>query len=131
MRIFGNRTTVSLIAIATIGWCSSALAQKGPPVVTVATPLARNVVQWDEYTGRFEASERDPSRASVGLHRQGPLCRWRRRHAGRRAVHDRSTALRDRGRIGPRGRRPGAGAADARPNGLSEGARAGEIKDDN
>ena len=65
MRVFGNRTAVSLIAIATIGWCPSALAQKGPPVVTVATPLARNVVQWDEYTGRFEASERVTLRARV------------------------------------------------------------------
>jgi RND family efflux transporter MFP subunit len=26
-----------------------------PPPVTVATPLARRIVQWDEYTGRFEA----------------------------------------------------------------------------
>jgi membrane fusion protein, multidrug efflux system len=65
MRIFGNRAAVSLIAIATIGWCPSALAQKGPPMVTVATPLARNVVQWDEYTGRFEASERVTLRARV------------------------------------------------------------------
>src|SRR5215470_9071525 len=65
MRIFGNRTAVSLVAIATFGWCPSALAQKGPPVVTVATPLARNVVQWDEYTGRFEASERVTLRARV------------------------------------------------------------------
>jgi membrane fusion protein, multidrug efflux system len=65
MRIFGNRTAVSLIAIAAIGWCHSALAQKGPPVVTVATPLARNVAQWGEYTGRFEASERVTLRARV------------------------------------------------------------------
>jgi len=34
-------------------------------VVTVATPLARNVTQWDEYTGRFEASERVVVRARV------------------------------------------------------------------
>jgi RND family efflux transporter MFP subunit len=26
-----------------------------PPPVTVAAPLARRIVQWDEYTGRFEA----------------------------------------------------------------------------
>jgi RND family efflux transporter MFP subunit len=33
--------------------------------VTVATPLARKVVQWDEYTGRFEASERVAVRPRV------------------------------------------------------------------
>ncbi len=44
----------------TLGW-----AQGGPPVVTVAQPLARHVVEWDEYTGRFEASERVDVRARV------------------------------------------------------------------
>jgi RND family efflux transporter MFP subunit len=33
--------------------------------VTVAPPLARKVVQWDEYTGRFEASERVAVRPRV------------------------------------------------------------------
>ncbi len=65
MRRSRSRAAVSLTAIALIGWCSTALAQKGPPVVTVATPLARNVTQWDEYTGRFEASERVALRARV------------------------------------------------------------------
>jgi membrane fusion protein, multidrug efflux system len=57
--------TVSLTAIAIIGASSSALAQQGPPVVTVSTPVARKVIQWDEYTGRFEASERVAVRARV------------------------------------------------------------------
>jgi membrane fusion protein, multidrug efflux system len=65
MRILTNRTAVSLTAIALIGWCPSVAAQMGPPVVTVATPLARQVVQWDEYTGRFEASERVAVRPRV------------------------------------------------------------------
>lgn len=56
---------VVLTAMTLIGSCASVLAQKGPPVVTVATPLARNVTQWDEYTGRFEASERVVVRARV------------------------------------------------------------------
>ena len=48
-----------------IGMSAPVLAQKGPPVVTVASPLARSVTQWDEYTGRFEASERVAVRARV------------------------------------------------------------------
>lgn len=57
--------TVSLTAIALIGASSPILAQQGPPVVTVSTALGRKVVQWDEYTGRFEASERVAVRARV------------------------------------------------------------------
>ncbi|HYZ64858.1 MAG TPA: efflux RND transporter periplasmic adaptor subunit [Acetobacteraceae bacterium] len=40
-------------------------AQRGPPAVTVATPLARSVAQWDEYTGRFEAFARVDVRPRV------------------------------------------------------------------
>ncbi|MEM6492414.1 MAG: biotin/lipoyl-binding protein, partial [Pseudomonadota bacterium] len=37
---------------------STVLAQGGgPPPVTVATPLAREVTQWDEYFGQLEAAE--------------------------------------------------------------------------
>jgi RND family efflux transporter MFP subunit len=65
MRTFKNRTAVFLIGIALIGWCPSVIAQNGPPVVTVSTPLARKVTQWDEFTGRFEASERVALRPRV------------------------------------------------------------------
>jgi multidrug efflux system membrane fusion protein len=65
MRTSMNRTAASLTLIALIGWSPSALAQKAPPTVTVATPLAKKVVQWDEYTGRFEASERVALRPRV------------------------------------------------------------------
>jgi RND family efflux transporter MFP subunit len=42
-------------------------AQEGPsaPQVTVATPLARRITQWDEYTGRFEATQRVEVRPRV------------------------------------------------------------------
>src|SRR3569623_640729 len=33
-----------------------AMAAMPPPPVTVATPLPRDVNQWDEYVGRFEPS---------------------------------------------------------------------------
>jgi RND family efflux transporter MFP subunit len=40
-------------------------AQPAPPPVTVATPLARSVTQWDEHTGRIEASARVEIRPRV------------------------------------------------------------------
>ncbi len=44
-----------------------------PPVVTVATPLIRQVAEWDDYSGRFEASKSVEVRprvsgAIVGVH---------------------------------------------------------------
>lgn len=36
-----------------------------PPSVTVAKPLAHNIVEWDEYTGRFDAVETVEVRARV------------------------------------------------------------------
>ena len=58
-----GRTVAASAAIVcgpTLAW-----AQGGAPVVTIAPPLARQVVEWDEYTGRFEASERVEVRARV------------------------------------------------------------------
>ena len=40
-------------------------AQRAPPEVTVATPMLKTVVQWDEYTGQFEAVRRVEVRARV------------------------------------------------------------------
>ncbi len=40
-------------------------AQQGPLPVTVAKPLVKKIVDWDEYTGRFEATERVEIRARV------------------------------------------------------------------
>ncbi|WP_443026836.1 efflux RND transporter periplasmic adaptor subunit [Sphingomonas sp. LT1P40] len=34
-----------------------AIAAPPPPTVTVATPLARDLTEWDDYVGRFEASK--------------------------------------------------------------------------
>src|ERR1700753_3146194 len=39
--------------------------QAGPPPVTVANPTARRVTEWDEYTGRFQATEYVELRARV------------------------------------------------------------------
>jgi RND family efflux transporter MFP subunit len=42
-----------------------AAAQQGPMPVTVAKPLIKKIVDWDEYTGRFEATKRVEIRARV------------------------------------------------------------------
>src|SRR5690242_18150610 len=60
-----SRRAAALAMIALGAWCSSAVAQNRAITVTVATPVARKVVQWDEYTGRFEASERVAVRPRV------------------------------------------------------------------
>ncbi|MDR6871892.1 RND family efflux transporter MFP subunit [Bosea sp. BE125] len=46
---------------------ATALAQGAPPAppVQVSAPLAKRVTNWDEYTGRFEASEQVEIRARV------------------------------------------------------------------
>ncbi len=45
----------------------AALAQGAPPAppVQVSAPLAKRVTNWDEFTGRFEASEQVEVRARV------------------------------------------------------------------
>lgn len=42
-----------------------AAAQQGPMPVTVAKPLVKKITEWDEYTGRFEATNRVEIRARV------------------------------------------------------------------
>jgi RND family efflux transporter MFP subunit len=60
------RTGMFAALAATMGlWAGNAWAQAGPPQVTVAKPLASRVAQWDEFTGRFEATERVEVRPRV------------------------------------------------------------------
>ncbi len=58
----------SVMMSAALYGCSKggeAPAPQAPPV-TVATPLVRQVVDWDEVTGRFEAPRSIDVRARVG-----------------------------------------------------------------
>ncbi|HEY0102325.1 MAG TPA: efflux RND transporter periplasmic adaptor subunit [Brevundimonas sp.] len=57
----------ALMAAALYG-CSRSEAQAPPPApsVTVAVPLVRAVQDWDEFTGRFEATQSVEVRARVG-----------------------------------------------------------------
>ncbi len=56
-----------LVAASLLASSFPVFAQGAPPAppVTVSAPLARKVVQWDEYTGRFEAREQVEVRARV------------------------------------------------------------------
>ncbi|MFJ6023121.1 efflux RND transporter periplasmic adaptor subunit [Brevundimonas sp. NPDC092305] len=57
----------ALIAAALYGCSPKSEAQTPPaPQVTVATPLVRQVQDWDEFTGRFEAVSTVDVRARVG-----------------------------------------------------------------
>ncbi len=56
------------------GWClllsacqqqQAAAPPPPPPKVTVSQPVVRDVVEWDEYTGRLEAVESVEVRARV------------------------------------------------------------------
>ncbi len=46
----------------------NAAPQAGPPEVTVATPLMQELVEWDEFTGRFAAVQRVEIRPRVSGH---------------------------------------------------------------
>jgi RND family efflux transporter MFP subunit len=61
-RRLGRTGWIVVLAVAVaLAWYmlrggSAPAAAPSPPVVTVATPLQREITEWDEYIGRFEAS---------------------------------------------------------------------------
>ncbi len=60
------RGAAALALLAGAAAASPAAAQGGaPPTVTAAVPLSRQVTQWDEHTGRIEASARVEIRPRV------------------------------------------------------------------
>ena len=69
-----RRLSTLAVALALLSGAPSPLiAQRAPPEVTVATPLPKQIVQWDEYTGQFDAVRRVEVRprvsgALVGIH---------------------------------------------------------------
>ena len=50
----------SVLVVALLAGCGAAEPQQAPPPpqVTVATPLVREMVDWDDYVGRFESIDR-------------------------------------------------------------------------
>ena len=55
----------ALAAVMFAAVSTPAAAQQGPMPVTVAKPLIKKITEWDEYTGRFEATNRVEIRARV------------------------------------------------------------------
>ena len=65
-----QRTAVFIIVLAATGVLLAACegqkpAPPPPPQVTVSKPLVREVMEWDEYTGRLEAVDTVDVRARV------------------------------------------------------------------
>jgi len=62
-----NRRLLPAVALAAACWHGTVIAQTPPPAppVDVAQPLERDVVEYDVYTGRFEAVERVEIRSQV------------------------------------------------------------------
>jgi RND family efflux transporter MFP subunit len=64
LRSAGVLAVLGLAALAQNGTARAQGAPPAPPVI-VATPLPKHIVQWDEYTGRFEAVQRVEVRPRV------------------------------------------------------------------
>lgn len=67
MTVSRSSGRLAALAAALVLGVTGALAQGAPPAppVQVSQPLAQRVTNWDEYTGRFEASEQVEVRARV------------------------------------------------------------------
>jgi RND family efflux transporter MFP subunit len=70
-----NRRTITLVLAALLAaGCddasesAGAAGAGGPPEVTVSTPLMKELVEWDEFTGRFAAVQRVEIRPRVSGH---------------------------------------------------------------
>jgi len=61
------RSAIAILALTVLSACGGAEAPPPPPApeVTVANPLQREVVDWDDYTGRFVAPQDVEIRARV------------------------------------------------------------------
>lgn len=61
------RSAIAILALTVLSACGGAAPPPAPPPpeVTVATPLQREVVDWDDYTGRFVAPQDVEIRARV------------------------------------------------------------------
>ena len=62
---------VSFLGLAACGGDPNAGQGPPTPTVSVSVPLQEEVVDWDDFTGRFEAPERVEVRARVGGYLQG------------------------------------------------------------
>jgi len=75
MTMATNRLKAAMALAISVLLAPPALAQMGPMPVEVAKPLVAEVTDWDEYTGRFEATQRVELRARVSGYLQEVLFR--------------------------------------------------------
>jgi RND family efflux transporter MFP subunit len=65
-----NLQTLAMIVIAAAAVTACGKPKQGgappPPAVTVATPITRQVTDWDDFTGRFESPQQVQVRARAG-----------------------------------------------------------------
>ena len=69
MRFFLKPVLAASVALASLAACGQKPAEPAPmpaAQVSVAAPLAQKVTDWDEFTGRFEASQRVEVRTRAG-----------------------------------------------------------------
>jgi len=67
-RVFGTLAALGMVAF--LAACNESGGDQGqsappPPPVTVASPLVKKITEWDEFTGRYEATARVEVRARV------------------------------------------------------------------
>ena len=60
--------TVALLGLAGCGDTNSSSTAEQPPLVTVSAPIVKEIVEYDDFTGRFEAVETVEVRARVNGH---------------------------------------------------------------
>ena len=114
-RLVQGAAALALLAGTALAPPAQAQGAPAAPPVTVATPLARQVAEWDEHTARIEPSARVEIRPRVSgqvmqVHFQDGAPGPRRRAA----VHAGPAALPDRGGDRPRRGRPQRGPAHPR-----------------
>ena len=95
--VFPERSSLAglCLSLALLAACSKSAPVEPPPTVTVGRPLVRQVTDWDDYAGRFEAVDSVEVRPRVsGLLQVGAFPRWREREERAAALRHRSAALR-------------------------------------
>ncbi|HYE43320.1 MAG TPA: biotin/lipoyl-binding protein, partial [Caulobacteraceae bacterium] len=70
---YGRLAPLAFAALFLLAACGAKKEQAAPPPpqVSVATPLREAVIDWDDFTGRFESPQRVEVRARAGGYVQG------------------------------------------------------------
>src|SRR6266511_2902408 len=132
MKMLSDRAVYCILAGLTIFLTTCTQRQPSspppPPKVTVSQPVAREVIEWDEYTGRLEAVESVEVRARVSGYLQS-VHFTRRRDREKGTVVFRLEPPTASGRTEPHQGRIGTGHSPIRahPEGLSQSAAVGQI----